>query len=547
MSAIEKLQAELNNDKGVRVGQTAVVSRKVHTISYDTPQNVNIIVNADAGQAFYYRFVENEIIHIDLFHEIKIFNLRQMADFLKKSLVENSLDYLIDNIDIQTGSGGGRLTGSLSYGITENLKKNHLNHVHITALMPNEELENIFLIVAKTEEALQEQGVELRKIERIKHETGNSPIDMSPYTTESDSYLKQNGGCSKKDSLFRETAAMIEYFGSLKEVEDAIKNFESENNISGRSFDITEKNDDFNDIIKYFEQTNILRKHQNKYHLTNKGKELKEFLRIYRRELEFVLKRPMRNSRRIDNYKGFETNYLSSRETGYRSGPSICRPYVPEEWPDELDIPETVKKSLVRSYIEGKKFSVEQEDIVAIKRMPKQQQDICLIIDASASMAGFRLRNAKYLARYLVLKPNTQVSILAFQEKEVNVCVPFTRNYDIMEEGINKIVATGLTPLALALDKAISHISKKNLKNPLIMLITDGIPTVSLWTSDPINDAVSAADRIAKNKINFCCIGLQPNKDCLIKITDAARGKLYILDELNREGLVEVAKKSSQW
>lgn len=547
MSAIEKLQAELNNGKGVRIGQTAVVSRKVHTINYDTPQNVNIIINADAGQTFYYRFGENEIIHIDLFHEIKTFNLQQMADFLKKSLVENSLDYLMDNIDIQTGSGGGRLTGSLSYGITENLKKNHLNHVHITAFMSDEELENIFLIVAKTEEALQEQGVELRKIERIKHETGNSSIDMSPYTTDSDSYLRQNGSCSKKDSLFCEATAMIEYFGSLKEVENAIKNFESENNISGRSFDITEKNDDFNDIIKYFEQTNILSKHNNKYHLTNKGKELKEFLRIYRRELEFVLKRTIRNSRRIDNYKGFETNYLSSRETGYRSGPSIYRPYVPEEWPDELDLPETVKKSLVRSYIEGKKFSVEQEDIVAIKRMPKLQQDICLIIDASASMAGFRLRNAKYLARYLVLKPNTQVSILAFQEKEVNVCVPFTRNYDMMEEGINKIVATGLTPLALALDKGISHISKKNLKNPLIMLITDGIPTVSLWTSDPINDAVSAAGRIAKNKIDFCCIGLQPNKDCLIKVADAARGKLYILDELNREGLVEVAKKSSQW
>ena len=169
-----------------------------------------------------------------------------------------------------------------------------------------------------------------------------------------------------------------------------------------------------------------------------------------------------------------------------------------------------------------------------------------MIIDASASMAGFRLRNAKYLAKHLVLKPHTRISILAFQEKEVTAFVPFTKNYEMMEEGINKIVATGLTPLALALDKGIVYMTKQNLKNPLIMLITDGIPTVSLWTTDPINDAITAAGKIAKNKINFCCIGLQPNKDCLIKVTDGAKGKLYVLDELNRDILVEVARKSGQ-
>ena len=84
------------------------------------------------------------------------------------------------------------------------------------------------------------------------------------------------------------------------------------------------------------------------------------------------------------------------------------------------------------------------------------------------------------------------------------------------------------------------------MKNPLIILITDGIPTVSLWSSDPINDAVLAAGKISDKKINFCCIGLQPNKDCLIKVTNAAKGKLYVLDELNREVLVEVARKSGQ-
>lgn len=258
------------------------------------------------------------------------------------------------------------------------------------------------------------------------------------------------------------------------------------------------------------------------------------------------MKKSIKNSSKLSNYKGLEAAHFSQTTMKSQKGPSICKPFDPEEWVEELDVIETVKKAIVRSYLENKNFNVEQKDIIAIKRNPKPQQDICLIIDASASMAGYRLRNAKYLAKHLILKPHTRVSILAFQEKEVTNYVPFTRNYDMFEEGINKIASTGLTPLALALDKGLLYMKPKYLKNPLIMLVTDGIPTVSLWSSDPIRDAVCAAEKIAKNKINFCCIGLQPNKDCLVKITEAAKGKLYILDELNRDVLVEIARKSGQ-
>lgn len=116
MNPVIKLLQELKNNKGVRVGQTAVVSRKVHMINPAAPQKINIIVNSDAGQVFYQRLSPNEIIHIDLFHEIKSFNLKQLAEFLVKTLERSPFNYLMDNIDIQTGSGGGRLTGVLCYG-----------------------------------------------------------------------------------------------------------------------------------------------------------------------------------------------------------------------------------------------------------------------------------------------------------------------------------------------------------------------------------------------------------------------------------------------
>ncbi len=545
MNPVTKLQQELRENKGVRIGQTAVVSRKVHTINPIYPQNIKIIVNADAGQVFYNRLLPNEIIHIDLFHEIKTFNLKRLADFLKDALEISSFRHLMDYIDIQTGSGGGRLTGDLCYGMTEHLRKTHLNHVHIAAHIPDDELESIFLIVSKIEQALIEQGVELRKIEKILHEIGNTPMDLSSYASHSDSNLKQNASIEEIDR-YNEAMELIEHFGSIKQIEDVMEAIQNKEHFPVSSQYYKKRCSDYNDIVKHLEEKNYAYKRQNKYYLTSKGKELNEFIKKNRRELENILKRSIKKLPKLNEYRGFESTEFSKKRVSGQRGPEIYVPYDPEEWIEDVNVPETVRRSMIRSYLEKSSFHVKQKDIVCIRRRPNLYQDICLIIDASASMAGFRLRNAKYLAKHLGLRPHTRISILAFQDKEVNTFVPFTRSYEKLEDGLDKIMATGLTPLALALEKGAQYMSKKNLKNPLIILITDGIPTVSLWSSDPINDAVLAASKIFKNKIDFCCIGLQPNKDCLIKVTNAAKGKLYILDELNREVLVEVARRSGQ-
>jgi len=545
MNPVIKLQKALNENKGVRIGQTAVVSRKVHTINPSTPQIVSIIVNSDAGQVFYNRLLPNEIIHIDLFHEIKTFNLRQLGDFVIEGLKSSPFSHLMDYIDIQTGSGGGRLTGDLCYGRSESLKKSHLNHVHIAACIPEEELESIFLIVAKVEQALLKQGVELRKIEKILHEIGKRPIDLSSYASHSDSNLRQNQSVQRSD-IFDGTVELIEHFGSIKQIQDVLEAIQGKERSHASLQSLQKRCSDYDDIVKYFEEKNFVYRQQNKYYLTPRGKEFSEFIKRNRKELEHILKRTIKNLPKLNNCKGFESNGFSKKVIRGQTGPGICVPYDPENWLEEVNVPETIRRSMIRSYFENSGFHIKQQDLVCVRRVPKFHQDICLIIDASASMAGFRLRNAKYLAKYLILRPYTRISILAFQEKEINTFVPFTRSYEKLESGLDQIAATGLTPLALALDKGAEYMSKNNLKNPLIILITDGIPTVSLWSSDPINDAVLAAGKISDKKINFCCIGLQPNKDCLIKVTNAAKGKLYVLDELNREVLVEVARKSGQ-
>lgn len=545
MMLSKKVLREFKKNKGVRIGQAAVVSRKVHTIYPDRPEIVNIITNADAGKVFYGRLGEGEIIHIDLFHEVSTLDVKQTATYLAEHLKKSQYSYLTEYIDIQTGAGGGKLDGSLIYGRSESLKKDHLNHVHIAALISDDELDSIFFIIKKLEEVLQEQKIELRKIEKIRHQLGDSPMDISPYVTDSDSNLKGEGHQGKDYKLYDEAVKITNYFGSIKAIEEVLEVLKSSNGFSDIS-EAKKKNSDFDDIVKYLEKNRFLHKKNKQYKLTKDGKKLYKILRLNRRELEGILKRSIKNIPRLKDNKSLGI-YSSSRGKAHAEiGTSISEPFKQHEGFGELDVNQTVKNALVRCYLKPQKFNISKEDVFFLSRIPKLQQDVCLLIDASASMAGYRLRNAKYLAKHLILNSRRRVSVLAFQEKQVLTYVSFTKNFDLLEDGINKITSTGLTPLALALDKGLSYTNTKSLKNPLIMLVTDGIPTVALESSDPIKDAINVANKIARKKVSFCCIGLQPNRDCLIKITEAAKGKLFVVEELNRELLVEVARKTNQ-
>jgi magnesium chelatase subunit D len=461
-------------------------------------------------------------------------------------MVESGLNNFIDYIDIQTGSGGGRLSGSLNYGLSESLKKDHLNHIHLAGLIPDDRLDIVFFLVDKVEEVLQLQNIELRKVEKIFNEIGSYPIDMSPYATDSDSNLRQNWSNTSDNKIRQEAAALIEHFNSIREIEDILDTLSRSKASGDDLYNLKKKYGDMDDIIKRMEQNNFIKKDSNCYCLTRDGIKLKDYFKVNRKELELMLKKSIKNLPKLKNNNGFHIAYSSNRAGLDNKGPLISETFNPANWIGELEINETVKNALTRCYYKKERFSIDEQDLVSLKRNPKMSQDICLIIDASASMAGYRLRNAKFLAKHLVLNFHRRVSVLAFQEREVKVYVPFTRNFSTLDAGLNEITSTGLTPLALALEKGLSYMSSRLVKNPLIILITDGIPTVSLWTQDPIKDAINAASKIARKNIDFCCIGLQPNKDCLINITRAAKGKLFVVDELNRDVLLDVTRESGQ-
>lgn len=534
-----KLKTEFEKGRGVRIGETCCASKKVHVISPDKPEIVKVIKNQDAGMVFYGREKEGEVIHLDIFHEVKEVDVKGLAKDLIDHLKMVEKEEILNYIDIQTGTGGGRLTGSLEFGQTESLKKNHLNHVHLALMLKDEELNLLIDIVKGVEDHLQKNNVGLRKIEKIFSEVGNTPVDLSPYMSISDSFLKGEGkkGVYNRKN-FENAVDLMEYLGSLKELEEILDSLSQK----GENINfLKRKYSDFESILEKLYEKNFLEKKEGKIILNNNGEEFKKFIKENYKELELILKKLIKNIK--INRSGAPSK--KHKEIHSKGVPFLTK-INNKEWLEEIDIPATFKNAIVRSFYKKENFYIKKEDIVLNKRLGKKEQDICLIIDASASMNGSRLRSAKFFAKHILLNAKKRVAVLAFQDKEVKLFVPYTKNFTSLESGVSSIVSSGLTPLALAIEKGFEYMTAKKLKNPLMILITDGIPTVPLWTNDPLKDAIKAAEKISRRKIDFFCIGLQPNKDCLSKISKAAKGKLYVVEELRKDALLYALLKSGK-
>jgi magnesium chelatase subunit D len=96
--------------------------------------------------------------------------------------------------------------------------------------------------------------------------------------------------------------------------------------------------------------------------------------------------------------------------------------------------------------------------------------------------------------------------------------------------------------LASGLVTAHKLIDNSKVRNPLMVLITDGIPNVPLWTLDAKLDAIQAAEKLQDSKIRFICIGLESNRQYLEKVTQKAAGALYLVDDLNRDNLITIVQ-----
>lgn len=559
--AVRVLAKELSAGRGVRVGETAVVSTRVHLLEPGRPGVVRILQEADAGRVFYGRRDPGQVVHLDVFHAIALVDHRRIAAVIRREasrLLGPAAAGVCDWMDLQTGTGGGRVSGSLTYGRKASLRHSHRNHVHITCLATAVMPQFLLHLVAAVEDDVAAQGVEIRKVEALQHDAGGgqTPLDLSPYTDESDSWMREDGrgqteaegrGHALADSDLEALADLVDDAGGLEALRDLLDRLGGEEAVGAGEKPATPLRSGDAELLRRLEQRGWVRSARQRFALTSEGVHLRDLLRHHLREVEAQLRAIFR--RLPANIRGAATwRGLRQRQRVGRGPLRRVRPVEPHAWVGELAVPETVAAAARRRLQERlgqaavlPAMTIRRQDLQQVQRSQPEPLDICLLIDASASMAGRRLKAAKFLARHLLLATRDQVAVIAFQEGDVKVHVPFTRNYRRVEEGLRRIRPFGLTPLAHGLSEGCDFIRTARSRNPLLLLITDGIPTVPKWTVNPIEDALTAASRVAREHIRFGCIGLLPSRAYLENLARTGGGTLYVLDELDRDSLVRIA------
>jgi len=590
--------AELAAGRGVRLGETAVISRRVHVVTPTRPAEVRVIVDADAGRVFYGRRLSDEVLHLDIFHEVAEIDHREVAraalraveaylqdfgpaglEFLSGPERTSSIGRLSDRLDVQTATGGGRATGLLTYGSKASLREAHLTHVHLAIQLESRHLPLVCYLVAAAEGVIADAGREIRKIERLVHErgAGGGEVDLSAYSDHTDSFLREpragEGGAGRTGRTIREggavddgaatpgdvgddgdgerwlrqVAELTEEFGTVEEVKSVLEAIAGQHEWQDLAMRL-DRWENGSGLMRQLRRRNLIADTAGGPRLTGEGERLHRYLKCRFREIELRLRQSVRR-RPLTPQPVRKMSYDRGHPVRQGSGRMFRIVQASRDtWLSDICLPETVVAAAKRSLSgkAGTPFRIEREDIHLVERVRYLPIDLCLLIDASASMAGKRLRAARFLAAHLLLSTRDRVAVIVFQERDSQLWVPFTRDFEGAQAALARIQPLGLTPLAHGLIGARDYMLQARVRNPLLVLITDGIPTIPKWTIDPMADALEAARRVGQTRIQFACIGLEPNRRHLQELAEAARGTLYVVDELEKEAMVRIVREERQ-
>lgn len=550
-------------EQGIRLGESAVVSRKAHAVTPGKKGHVRILINRDAGRT-YLNFVDSDqVVHLDVYHRPGVVDARQVAKqvfwaienylveenpnlkFMEDEKFKNALDYAL-KIEVTTRTGKG-LIYELFQGDVKPVseKEEKLNHVHVLAKLSPEKYGIILPVAEAVEEAITRAGLELVKVRKISH--GREKEKQENFA----GYLmlpwkKPRGDFSPL--LIRENQNQLilklaEKFANIEEIEEFLESYTS--NIFKRKSQDEQKRK-WGDVDHYLEQLQELGLIKNTLLgpvLTKEGKEIKEFLVNHQCELEAEIRRKIRRTSSVSKryQKMGKSEYKPSR-VEFTNRNKAFR-LSDRTWSGDLAVPETVIAAKKNSLLRGENhLTIRKDDLHIYDKKSYIPIDVCLLIDASASMAGEKRQAACYLAEHLLLTGREKVAVVTFQEMNATVAVPFTRNHKVLSKGLARIRPGGLTPMADGIFTSVELVKSSKVNNPLLILITDGMPNFPLWSFDAKNDALEAARKIAEAKIKFICIGLESNKVFLREIAKEAKGTLYIVDDLNRDCLINIVK-----
>lgn len=563
------LKAYFQRNQGVRLGETTVVSHKVHSNNPTTPGVIKIYIDQDAGQVYLKAPGENQILHMDVFHEpasldpvyvarriwagldkyFEQFRDENRAEITKEKCIELA-KILAQKITVQTSGGKGNIfdLASRKGELIPPKKRVPHNHVHILAEIEPGHYDVLIFMVDAIETAIQGQGFEIRRVDKITH--CKTPTQVNPgfgigitLPGFKSPEVKRQVAMQNRLQIVLDLAAA---FGSVEEAAKFIESLTPTGNMFLSNFAKKHGDGDLKQTLLDLANKNLVNKGKFLTTLTEAGKDLRDFIRMHQKELEAQVRKSIRRYKIArHNYQTYHNSHLKSRKHRLTDRKKIVG-INDHAWLGDIAIPETIVKATTRCFLGNvHPMRLKKEDIHLYGQKSFAPIDTLISIDCSGSMVGDKIRAVSYLAEHFLLTSREKVSVVTFQETSSKIVSPFTKSYQKLQDGLRSIRPEGMTPLAKGIVESVQLIKKKRARNPLMVLITDGIPNFPLWTNDAQADALKAAKMIADAKIRLVCIGVVPNEGFMKELARIGEGNLYIVDELDKNSLLDVV--TNEW
>ncbi len=578
---------------GARIGESTVASMRVHVLHPSDPDTITVLTDRDAGQFFYGRRQSSQIVHLDVFHAPGAMPPRAVAASFHAALeayrrVLPGLGALLhaDAFDVQTAAGGGCVGGALTGGRRVSVMAAHRGHVHLAGRLPRGDTAFCFFLVAALERALAAQGLQPRRPLRVVAALAGADLEVGDglrqYEALTDSHLREPGDASEAggrtahrgapgsegkapagpgriepapaqsevpippDAWLAQAARLADDLGGVDAARGLLEALAAPCTMAAlpvaRSSPATARA-----ALARLVQGGWAEGAGSLWRLTPQGEALRRVFTRHLREVELALRAAARAV--IPGAGRLRLPGGGGGQAGRSAARAVAAPRPGERW-GEVAGPETVLAAARRTGTDRMRswggavagaLRVLQEDLRVRTRVRPRRVDLCLLLDASASMEGGRMRAARTLARHLVLTGRGRVAVMTFQERHCVLAVPLTRNYAAAERGLRRIAPSGLTPLAAGLRAARRYLGGARAKNPLLLLVTDGIPTAAMGEGSPLDEALIEAARLRDARVALCCIGLEPNERYLSELVRRAGGRLHVLTELRPEALARLA------
>ncbi len=197
---------------------------------------------------------------------------------------------------------------------------------------------------------------------------------------------------------------------------------------------------------------------------------------------------------------------------------------------------------------------IEEPDIREKIRERKVGTTLLFVVDASGSMgAQRRMSEAKGAILSLLMdayQKRDRVGLVAFKGKDAKLILPPTGSVELAKRRLEVLPTGGRTPLSRAFQVAYEVLELEKKKDPdlypLMVIVSDGKPNVSLSGADPLRETLEIADQV--RQAGIASLFLDVEKDFLrlgmgSQIAAAMGGKYYRLEDLRSESILRILRQ----